>query len=160
MNSLALYLIGIKYAWFWGLLAAFLAIIPYVGTFIGGLLPFVYAIASTGTWWQPAAVAALFLVIQFIEGNFITPKVVGESVKINPFFAIISLIVGGMLWGIAGIVLALPGMAILRIILKQIPIFMPISALLSSELYKDADLFEEKFDSEKYRIASFFKFRN
>jgi predicted PurR-regulated permease PerM len=157
LNSLGLWLIGLEHAWFWGLLAACLAIIPYVGTFIGGLLPFMFAIATTDTWWQPMAVVALFVVIQFVEGNLITPKVIGDSIKINPFFAIISLLLGGMIWGVAGIVLALPIMAILRIMFQQIPLLMPFGALLGSDLYKRIDEYETTFDAPSYRLSNFFK---
>src|SRR5690606_13496370 len=111
LNSVGLMVIGIDYAFFWGFLAAFLAVIPYIGTFIGGFLPFLYALAVTDTQWQPLAVIGLFVLVQTLEGNFITPKVVGDNISINPFTAILGLIIGGSLWGIAGMVLALPLLA-------------------------------------------------
>jgi len=116
LNSVGLYLIGVEYALLWGFLAAFLAIIPYVGTFLGGLLPFVYAFATSGSYVQPALVVALFGTVQALEGNIITPKIVGSSVKINPLAAIVALVVGGFIWGVAGLILALPIIAVLRIV--------------------------------------------
>ena len=64
LNSVGLSVIGIDHPFFWGFLAAMLAIIPYIGTFIGGLLPFLYAIATAEEAWQPTAVVILFVVVQ------------------------------------------------------------------------------------------------
>jgi predicted PurR-regulated permease PerM len=75
LNSAGLYFIGIKYALVWGFLGALLAVVPYIGTTVGGLLPFMYAVATTSTVWQPTAVVVLYAIVQFVEGNFITPKI-------------------------------------------------------------------------------------
>jgi len=157
LNSVGLYLIGIEYAFLWGFLAAFLAIIPYVGTFLGGFLPFVYAFATTGNYIQPTLVIMLFGTVQALEGNIITPKIVGSSVKINPLAAIMALVIGGFIWGVAGLVLALPTVAVLRIVMSQIDFLKPVSVLLSDDIYGNSEVFEEKFDKEKFRFWHFFK---
>jgi len=157
LNSSGLWLIGIKYAPFWGFLGAFLAIIPYIGTTLGGILPFLYALATTGTFWQPAAVVLLYWGVQQLEGNVITPKVVGSSVQINPLAAILALIAGGLIWGIAGLILAIPAMAALRVILSHIDYFKPISELLGEHLYSNHQIFKEKYDSERFRVINFFR---
>ncbi len=157
LNSLGLWLIGIEYAVFWGCLAAFLAIIPYLGTTLGGTLPFLYALATTGTWWQPAAVVALYFSVQQIEGNFITPKVVGGSVDINPMAAIISLFLGGVLWGVSGLILALPALAAIKVTMEHIPRLEPLAHLLDSRLFAKQDLFFEKYDDAQYRLSQLFK---
>lgn len=157
LNSTGLWLIGIKYAPFWGFLAAFLAIIPYIGTTLGGILPFLYALATTGTFWQPAAVVLLYFSVQQLEGNVITPKVVGSSVQINPLAAIIALIIGGLIWGIAGLILAIPAIAALRVVLSHIDHFKPLSELLGEHLYSNPGIFEEKYDNDRYRIINFFR---
>jgi predicted PurR-regulated permease PerM len=159
LNSIGLWVIGLEYAFFFGFLAAFLAIIPYVGTFIGGALPFAYALATTDEWWQPVAVVILFLIVQLIEGNFITPKVAGSSVQLNPLASIFILFVGGAIWGIVGMVLALPMLAIVKVTCRYIPFLRPVSLLLSSHLYDRESLFDEKFDHEKYRLWGFFSKR-
>lgn len=157
LNSAGLWLIGIDYALFWGFLAALLAIIPYIGTTLGGLFPFLYALATTDTFWQPAAVVFLYAGVQQLEGNLITPKVVGSSVQINPFAAILSLIVGGMIWGIAGLILAIPLMAALRVLFRHIDFLMPVSELLGDKLYSRSDVFAQNYDEERYRLISFFR---
>lgn len=157
LNSIGLLVIGLDYAIFWGFLAAFLAVIPYIGTTIGGMLPFLYAFATSDSYTQPLAVIILFVIVQFIEGNIITPIVVGNSVKINPLAAILSVIIGGAIWGISGLILALPFIAILNIYFKQVDYLKPISLLLSDSIYERDDLFEEKFDKERFRFRNLFK---
>lgn len=157
LNSLALWIIGIKYALFWGYTAGLLAIIPYAGTFIGALLPFIYALATTNNFLQPILVIAAFNVIQIVESNFITPKVAGSSIKINPLAAILSLIIGGTIWGIAGLILALPTIAIIKIITEQFEYLKPFSFLLSSEVYNKEGIILDKYDRQKYRLINFFR---
>lgn len=159
LNSLGLWLIGINYAVFWGFLGAFLAIVPYIGTTLGGIFPFIYALATTSTVWQPAAVVLLYGTVQALEGNIITPKVVGSSVSINPMAALLSLFAGGLIWGISGLVLALPLIAILKVIMDHITPLQPFSELLGSDLYKKSDIFLEKYDKEEYRLINYFSER-
>lgn len=157
LNSLGLFLIGIKYAFFWGFLAACLAIIPYIGTTLGGLLPFLYAVATSDSLMQPVLVVLLYMGIQSLEGNFITPKVVGNSVHINPFAAILALILGGLVWGIPGMILALPLVAILKITLENIETTRPMGLLLSDRLYECEEDFLTVYDHDRYRLFTLFK---
>lgn len=157
MLSLGLWGIGIAHPLFWGFLAAMLAIIPFIGTFLGGLLPFLYALATYSESWQPVAVIALFVVVQFLEGNFITPKVVGSSISINPLAAIVALLVGAEIWGVAGMILSLPMLAILNEILKQSDAWRPVSFLINDEIGQNEHLFRQKWDKERFRLSNFFK---
>lgn len=157
LNSSGLYLIGIDYAIFWGFLAAFLAVIPYVGTFIGGALPFLYALSTTDTMWQPIAVVALFLTIQTIEGNIITPKVVGSSIQLNPLAAIFALFLGGFIWGVEGLILALPIVAILRIFMVHTDRFRPFGLLMSDDLVEREEEFLSLLDQPHYRLINLFR---
>jgi len=157
LNSIGLLIIGVDYAVFWASLAAFLSIIPYIGTTLGGLLPFMYSFATATSWWQPLAVVGLYFGVQQIEGNLITPYVVGSNVKINPFIAILSLLIGGFVWGLAGIVLGIPIAAIIKLVFDHIDAFKPVGALMSRDLHKKEDVFLEQWDDEKYRITGLFK---
>lgn len=136
LNSLGLWLIGIPYALFWGFLAALLAIIPFIGTFLGGLLILLYTIAVSTTFWQPVAVIGWFAMVQFLEGNVISPKIIGQSVDLNPFAAILSLIIGGSIWGMAGMILAFPIMGMLKKLMEQFPSWAGIAQLLGKEIGK------------------------
>jgi predicted PurR-regulated permease PerM len=159
LNSTGLYLIGIQYPLVWGFLGAMLAVIPYVGTTLGGLLPLLYAIATTTTFWQPAAVVVLYGTVQFVEGNLITPKIVGNSVKINALAAILSLILGLAFWGLAGLILAIPLLAMLRIVLDHLTPLKPVALLLSDDLYEHSDLYLTEYHKPEYRLYNLFKSR-
>lgn len=157
LNSIGLLLIGVRFAFFWGFLGALLAIIPYVGTFLGGAFPFLYVLMTGTTVWQPIAVILLYMTIQSIEGNFITPKVVGGSVKINPLAAILALFIGGAIWGVPGLILALPVIAVLRILFSQIDVLKPISELMGVNIFEKSDVFKEEYDDDRYRLITFFQ---
>ncbi len=156
LNSIGLFFIGIDYYLVWGFLAAILAVVPYIGTVIGGLLPFVFAIATTESLWQPLAVVLLYATVQFIEGNFITPKVLGSSVKLNALAAIMAVILGSIFWGLPGVIIAIPLLAIVRIILTHIEPLRPIALLLSDDLYEQSGQFLDEYNDPKYRLSNIF----
>ena len=136
LNSIGLIIIGLEYAFFWGFLAGFLALIPYIGTFLGGILPFLFAMATSTTWYEPVLVLGLFILVQFLEGNFITPNIVGSQVSINPLAAILAIIIGATIWGLAGVVLAIPIAAIIRVSCSRVPELEPISYLMGTDISK------------------------
>jgi len=146
-NSIGLSIIGIDYAIFWGVLAGLLAIIPFIGTLMGGMLPFIYALSSADATWQPVAVVIYYVIIQQIEGNFITPKVVGGKVDINPLFAILSLVFFGSYWGLGGIVLALPIISVIKIILSNFESTLPYATLMSSDISNKKGIFKKIADA-------------
>ena len=156
LNCVGLLIIGVKYAIFWGVLAACLVIIPYIGTTLGGTLPFLYAMA-TGEYWQPWAVLGMYVIIQQLEGNFITPKIVGSSVKINPFFALVAVVVMGSLLGIGGIVLAIPVCAVLKLAAEQIDYLKPVALLMDKDLMEKRHLFFGKYDRDDFRLSALLK---
>lgn len=130
LNTISLWILGIDHALFFGFFAAVLVLIPYIGVAIGSLLPILMSLITKDSAWYAFGVAASFGLIQFLEGNFITPYVVGNQVSINPFAAIVSLILFGNLWGIGGLVLALPLTAILKVIADSFESLEPLGFLL------------------------------
>ncbi|MEQ8238233.1 MAG: AI-2E family transporter [Cyclobacteriaceae bacterium] len=133
LNSTGLFLLGIDYAIFFGFLAALLAIIPYVGSFLGGLIPAIYALITYDSLWYPVGVIGTFWVIQFIEGNILNPKIVGGNLRINALFSLISLIGGSILWGIPGMILFLPLTAIIRTVSSYYEELQPLAILIGEE---------------------------
>lgn len=121
LNTAGLMLMDIEYAWFFGTLASLLMLLPYIGIAIGSILPALFALATKDTVWYAIGVVAWFQVVQFLEGNIITPNIVGSKVSINPLMAIIGILLGGMLFGLAGLILALPFVATLKVIFDAIP---------------------------------------
>lgn len=143
LNSIGLWVIGVPYAIFWGVLGGILAVIPYFGTIMGGMLPFLYSLATADTNLQPILVMVFYLAIQQIEGNFITPKIIGDKVDINPLFALLALLFLGSFWGVGGIILALPVISIIKIVLSQFPETLPYAVLMSSDISSKKAIFKK-----------------
>lgn len=121
LNTIGLIALGIDYAWFFGSLASLLMLLPYIGIAIGSILPALFALAVKDNAWYAIGVIAWFQVVQFLEGNIITPNIVGGKVSINPLMALIAMLLGGMLFGVAGLVIALPLTATIKVIFDAIP---------------------------------------
>lgn len=130
LNSLGLVFLGIEYPFFFGFLASFLALIPYIGILIGSLLPALLALITKDSYWYAIGVIGIFWFIQILEGNLITPYIVGKNVSLNPLIAIFSLLLLGKLWGMAGLVLALPVTAIIKVVFDSVPVLKPYGFLL------------------------------
>ena len=132
LNSVGLIVLGLDYAIFMGILSAILTIIPYIGIILGALLPLLVALLTKDSIWYPMGVIAVFAVVQFLEGNFITPNIVGNKVNVNPLAAIIGLLIGGACWGIVGMILAIPLMGITQIVFRHFDHLKPYALLLAS----------------------------
>ncbi len=103
----------------WGVLAlisGFGHIVPYLGLLLGIVLSSIMALVTHETFTSVLLVWALYVLIQFIEGTFITPKVLGEKVGLSPLVVILAILAGGSLFGLLGIFLAIPGVAIGRVL--------------------------------------------
>lgn len=121
LNTAGLMFMGIEYAWFFGSLASLLMLLPYIGITIGSILPALFALATKDSYWYAVGVIGWFQLVQFLEGNIITPNITGSKVSINPLMSIIAIILGGMLLGFTGLILALPLVAVLKVLFDSIP---------------------------------------
>ncbi len=138
-NSIGLLIIGIDNPFLFGFLGAALAIIPYIGTTMGAIIPVIYAFVSYDSIWTAVAVALLFWAVQLVSDNFLTPKIVGGSLKINAFAAILSLFIGAAVWGLAGMILFLPFTAMLRVICEEFEELKPIALIIGEKNKNDND---------------------
>ncbi|HEX2919720.1 MAG TPA: AI-2E family transporter [Bacteroidales bacterium] len=125
-------IIGLKNALLLSLIAAIMTFIPYVGPFIGGIVPFFLAIVS-GSFNQALWVVVIITLAQLFDNYFIEPYVVGGSVSISPFFTIFILIMGGVVWGIAGVILFLPLLGIFKIIFENVESLQPYAYLIGDQ---------------------------
>lgn len=148
LNTTGLMFLGIQHAVFFGVLAAVLTIIPYIGIFIGSLLPIVFAFVTKDSLWYPLGVALIFWGVQFLEGNFITPNIVGGRVSINPFAAILVLFFGGIIWGPIGMILSIPVLAIMKVIFDAIEPLQPYGFLIGNPPDED-----EQREMKRKRLA-------
>ena len=133
LNSIGLLALGLKYAIFMGIVYAVLTIIPYIGIFIGGLLPLMVALITKDSLIYPLLVIVVVVFVQFLEGNFITPNIVGSKVNVNPLAAIIALVIGAEIWGISGMILAIPLTGITKIIMSKYGSLRPYAYLMQSD---------------------------
>jgi predicted PurR-regulated permease PerM len=139
LNSIGLLALGIDHAIFFGFLSGALTMIPYVGITLGAALPTLVAIITKDSIWYAVGVVAVHGVVQFLEGNFITPKITGSKISINALAAIVALLVGGKIWGIAGMILAVPAVGVLKILVSHSNSLRPISILLGDEANGKSD---------------------
>ena len=133
MNTAVLFGLGIKHAIFFAVFAAILNIIPYLGPFLGAILPTIFAFLTKDSLFYPLGVVISFLIIQLIESNFLTPKIVGNNVNLNAFITFIGLLVGASIWGVIGMVMIIPTLAVLRKIFELSESTKPFALLLGEE---------------------------
>jgi predicted PurR-regulated permease PerM len=133
INSLGFLALGLEHAILLGVTAAVLNIIPFIGPWLGALLAMLIAVLTKDSGMYVLGALGVVLFSQFIDNNFITPKVVGSSVSINPLASLVALFASGMLWGVVGMVLAIPVMGILKIICDEVPGLGPWGFLIGEE---------------------------
>jgi predicted PurR-regulated permease PerM len=133
LNTVGLLIVGIEHAIFFGLLSGVLTIIPYVGIIIGALFPIVMALITKDSIWYTVGVIIVFSIVQFLEGNFISPRITGSKVSINALAAIVALLVGGKIMGIAGMILAVPAIGIVKVLLPHTKHLKPFAVLIDDE---------------------------
>lgn len=126
-------IIGLENALLLSMIAAIMSFIPYIGPLIGGFIPFFMAMVSGESANQALWVIVILVVAQLFDNYFIEPYVVGGSVNISPFFTIFILLVGGAVWGIAGVILFLPILGILRIIFERVEGLQPYAYLIGDQ---------------------------
>lgn len=120
LYSIGLYFIGIDLAIAIGTLAGITFIIPYVGTIIGICLSVVMALLKFHDMLHPLLCLGWFGLVQALEGTIITPRIVGNTVGLHPLVAIIALLIGGQMFGIMGMLLAVPTTAVLQVFLRSL----------------------------------------
>ncbi|MBL7962279.1 MAG: AI-2E family transporter [Flavobacteriales bacterium] len=130
INSAGLLIIGLEHAVLLGIIAAICNFIPYFGTIIGFAFPFLFALVATPTPDKALWVVVLFIIVQFLENNILTPNIVGGMVRINPFFVILGVLAGGMVWGIPGMFVSIPLLAMVKVSCDVIPSLRPWAFLL------------------------------
>jgi predicted PurR-regulated permease PerM len=125
LNSTALLIMGIEYAIILGILGALLNVVPYIGGIVAVALPMIVAIVTKPSPWYALYVMAAYYFIQLIDNHFIVPYVVASKVKINALFSIVIVLAGNALWGIPGMFLSIPLLAIVKLICDHIEPLKP-----------------------------------
>lgn len=134
LNTSALFILGIEYAILIGVIGGLLNLIPYIGGLVAVALPMMIALATKSSAWYALYILGIYYVIQLIDNNYIVPKIVASKVKINALFSIIVVIAGNALWGIPGMFLSIPILAIVKLIFDHIESMKPWGFLLGDTM--------------------------
>ena len=129
----SMYLLGMPNPVLWGVMAAVLAYIPYLGSLIGISTVTVVAILTFDEIFRIILVPSIYFALDSIEANLVTPMILGRRLALNPVVIFIWLIFCGWIWGITGALLAVPLLAIIKIISDQVEQLAPIGEFLGSE---------------------------
>jgi predicted PurR-regulated permease PerM len=136
LTSIGLYIIGVEYFILLGLITGILNLIPYIGILIAGILTILASLTGTPDLSLIIGVIAVNVVVQIIDNNILVPVIINTKVKINAFVSIIGIIIGGGIAGIAGMFLAIPILAIVKIIFDKIDSLEPWGYLMGDNLPK------------------------
>lgn len=134
LQTLAMWIVGIKYFVFIGLVTGVLNLIPYIGTLIAGMMGILIALAAGADLQQIVFMILGFTSVQFIDNNILLPNLVGHRVRINAFFSIAGVITGGLICGVAGMFLAIPLMAVIKVVFDNIDHLKPWGELMGDTL--------------------------
>lgn len=126
-------ILGIKHALFFALFVAIMNLIPYVGVFIASTVSITYAYITKDSMIYPVLILSLLWGIQLLENNLITPYIVGKQVQLNPLAVILVIILGGMIWGVSGMVLFIPMLGGLKVMLDESENLRPYGYLLGDD---------------------------
>lgn len=147
LYAVGLTIAGLDNALFLSVLAALLSIIPYVGNIIGFSLLMLMALAQGEGSQMYLSIFIIFSLVQLIESYVLEPLVVGAEVDIHPFFTVVIIIVGEQIWGVAGMILAIPMLAIVKIIFSHIDFMSPYAYLIGNTRDKKSSTASDKIKS-------------
>jgi predicted PurR-regulated permease PerM len=133
LNSIGLLLIGAPYAILLGVIGAILNLIPYIGGLIAIVLTAVVTLSNTGDYYIALGSLLVYLAVQFIDNNFLVPRIIGSSVQLNALVSILAVLIGGSLCGVGGMFLSLPFVAICKVVFDNVEELQPWGSLLGDE---------------------------
>ena len=133
MYGIGFSIVGVKNAIFFAILCGILEIVPFVGNLTGNALTILMALSQGGGMNMVIGIIIVYAIVQFLQSYILEPLVVGAEVNINPLFTIVVLVIGELVWGIAGLVLAIPILGIVKIICDHIEPLKPYGFLIGEE---------------------------
>ena len=136
LTTVGFMVIGVKYAIVLGLITGILNLIPYIGILFAGILSIIATLTASPDLTLITGVLIIVIVIQLIDNNLIVPMIVGSKVQINALVSIVGIIIGGVIAGFSGMFLAIPIIAILKVIFDRIESLEPWGYLMSDEIPK------------------------
>jgi len=144
LNSIGLAIIGVPHPILFGFIASILTFIPYVGILFSSLLPITIAWITFNSIWYPIGVILVFSIVQILEAYIIFPFAVGRRLKINTLIIILVIIIGGIIWGAAGMILFIPFVSIAKLIAERTQSLKTLEVLLGDGDPSPASLRDEQ----------------
>lgn len=138
--ALAAFFCGLENYILWGVMACILNYIPYLGALVGIVILAVIGLLSFDSLSQALAMPALYLACTTLEGNFITPSVLGRFMTLNPLAVFLAVLFWGWIWGLAGVFLAVPLLAVFKILCDHTPSLRPLGTVLGGKAAEAAGL--------------------
>lgn len=133
INSISFSLLGLQYPILLGTTMSIFSFIPYFGNLIGGSIPVIISFLIGNELSMTLKILLYVYFMHFFENNILSPIIVGNNIRISPFFIIIGLIFGAFLWGIPGMLVIIPFLAILKIVFKHVPSLQPYAYILDKK---------------------------
>ena len=132
-NSTGLALLVVKYAIFFGVLAAVLNLIPYIGMFTATLFTVLVSLTTTDSTGKIVWIVVIFYSIHIVDVNFLMPRIVASRLRINALISILGVVIGGALTGISGLFLSIPAIAFIKIVCDEVEELKPWGMLLGDQ---------------------------
>lgn len=133
LNTIGFLILGVPNAILFGMLTAVATMIPYVGIVFSSLLPITLAYTTSGSMWMPVGVIFVLGLVQYLEANLIFPKVVGGKLGLNTLASLVIIFAGGLLWGVAGMILFLPLASIVMLVSREVDDWEAVRLVLGDE---------------------------
>ncbi|MDB5118681.1 MAG: family transporter, partial [Mucilaginibacter sp.] len=130
----ALLLLGVKYGLLIGVIGAILNLVPYLGGIVAIALPVLMATVTKDGYTTQLGVIGAYALIQFIDNNILVPRIVSSKVQINALVSIVVVLLGNALWGVSGMFLSIPFIAVLKIVFDRITSLKPWGKLLGDTI--------------------------
>lgn len=135
---------GVKYALFFAILCGLLEIVPFVGNLTGTSLTIIVSLAQGGNSNIIIGILVVYGIVQFIQTYILEPLIVGAEVNINPLFTILAIVAGETVWGIGGMILAIPLLGIVKIICDHIEPLKPYGFLIGQDAEQSSENWTDK----------------
>ncbi len=134
LNTIALLILGVQYAVLMGVLGALLNVLPFFGGILAAALPIMVATITKEGYNTQIGIAISYIIIQFTDNHFLIPYIVSAKVRINALLSVVAVLLGGAVWGLAGMFLSIPFIGVLKIIFDRIPEMRPWGRLLGDKV--------------------------
>lgn len=153
-HSIFFSLIKLKYPIALGIITATVSFLPYFGTLVSTIIPFTFSLILGTEHYQPISILIYFWIITFIDHNILTPTITGGNVNLNPLVTIFGLIVAWWIWGIPGMIIVVPAIAVIKIICDNVEGLQPYGYLLGMDQHGLIETLKKLFHKLKNAVSS------